>query len=276
MTAPGTAPGHEILAVYERATQMLQEMFELVHQAWDQLITAVQDLLNRAQHFLNSDSIWSTIVQKFTGDIVDAIDVITALITKAGVEVDKIFTILEQGSANAIPVTALFQTALTMNTTILSGFSGLSADFTGHGDIDAWRGPAKISFDNRVKDQIGAADAVTAKVKTTAGWLAGVGASNTAYVTNLGHMGSELAGQLVTAAIDAIETAASSLPSYIIALQHLSEVIGTAVANTINWALDLNQHFAETLGKIIELTGDTHDDSNLGEDGTWPTAANTA
>jgi hypothetical protein len=89
-------------------------------------------------------------------------------------------------------------------------------------------------------------------------------------------MGSELAGQLVTAAIDAGETAASSLPSYIIALQHLSEVIGTAVANTINWALDLNQHFAETMEKITELTGDANDSTDLGADGTWPAAANMA
>jgi hypothetical protein len=274
--APGTAPGHEILAVYERATQLLQDMFELVHKAWDQLMNAVQDLLGRAQHFLDSDSVWSTIVQKFTGDIVDAIDAVVALLDKVRIEVDKIFSTLERGSANAVGVTELFKTALTMDTSILSEFSGLSADFTGHGDIDAWRGPAKISFDNRVKDQIGAADAVTAKVRTTAGWLAGVGSSNTAYVTNLGHLGSELAGQLVTAAIDAGETTAGSIPSYIIALQHLSEVVGTAVTNTINWALDLNQHFAETLEKITELTGETHDDSNLGGDGTWPTAAHLA
>ena len=274
MTRPGATPGHEILAVYERATEMLREMPELAHHAWDQLINAVQELLIRARHFLNSDSVWSTIVQKFTTDIVDAIDAIVTLINNVQIEIDKVFTTLERASANAILVTALFRTALTMNTTILSEFSGLSADMTGHGDIDAWRGPANISFTNRVKDQMAAADAVTAKIKATAGWLAGVGSSNTEYVTNLGHMGAELVGQLVSATIDATETAEGSLPSYIIALQHLSEVVGTAISDTINWALDLNQHFADTLERVTELTGESNDNANLGGDGGWPAAAN--
>jgi len=280
--APGSVPpGLEILATYEAATQMLEGMVAFVHKAWDGLINAVRDLLQRAQHFLNSDSLWSTIMQRITHHITEAIDTIVGLINRLQPEVDKIFTTLEQGAANAVPVMSLFRTALTLDTTIMDGVSGLSADMTayaasdasGYGDIQAWRGPAKLNFDKRVQDQMGAADAVTEKIKSTAGWLAGVGASNTAYVTNIGHMAAELAGQLVTAAIDASETAAGDIPQYIIALQHLSEVIGTAVAHTIDWALDLNQHFADTLKQITDLTGDMHDKTGFGVSGAWPAAA---
>ena len=282
MTAPAALPpGEEILAVYESATDMLHAMVKSLQQAWDGLVNAVRDLLQRAQHFLNADSLWSTITQRFTHYVTDAIDTIVGLMNQVQPEVDKVFATLATCATNSIPVVSLFRTALTLNTTILGGVSGLSADMgpdpasdtNGYGDIQAWRGPAKIAFDKRVGDQMDAANALSEKVKATSGWLAEVGASNTAYLTNLGHMAAELAGELITVAVGAAETAGGDIPQYVTTVQDFSEVIGTAVAHTLDWALDLNQHFSDALAKINEITGNVNDWDGIGSDGTWPRAA---
>lgn len=282
MTAPGVLPpGEEILAVYEAATDMLHAMVQSLQQAWDGVVDAVRDLLQRAQHFLNSDGLWSTIAQRFTHYVTDAIEAVVGLMNQLQPEVDKVFATLETCADNSIPVVSLFRTALTLNTTILDGVSGLSADMgpdpasdaNGYGDIQAWRGPAKLAFDKRVGDQMEAADSLSEKVKATSSWLAEVGASNTAYLTNLGHMAAELVGKLAAVAIGAGETAGGDLPQYVTTLQDFSDVIGTAVAHTLDWALDLNQHFSDALDQIEKLTADTHDRSGIGTGGAWPRAA---
>ncbi|MET0416253.1 MAG: hypothetical protein ABW022_09555 [Actinoplanes sp.] len=275
--APGTPrPGEAILGAYRLAVDLLQETLVKVQAAWNQLIDAVQGLLRRAQHFLNTDSIWSTIVQKFTQDVVDAIEAINSLISRIRPEVDKLFEALRKAADNSVPVFSLFETAITYSHDIVDQVSGISADMTGHGDIDLWRGPAKISYEKRVADQIGAADAATAKVEATSRWLGDVGSMNTAYLANIGHMGAELVGQFVTAAIDAAETAAGSIPSYVITLQHLSEFVGTAVQHSIDWVIDLQEHFVNSLNAVNDLQNDTSDKTGFGRDYSWPAAASMA
>ena len=275
--APGTTrPGQEILGVYRQAVDLLQETLTKVQDAWNQLMDAVQGLLNRAASFLNNDSVWSTIVQKFTHDIVDAIEAVNSLISKIRPLVDKLFEALRKAADNSVPVFSLFETAITYSHEIVDQISGISADMTAYGDIDGWRGPAKISYEKRVADQIGAADAATAKVEATSRWLGEVGTMNTSYMTNIAHMGAELAGQFVTAAIDAAETAAGSIPSYVITLQHLSEFIGTAVQHQIDWVIDLQQHFVNALNQVNDLQNDTSDKTGFGRDYTWPAAASMA
>lgn len=274
--APGARPGEAILGAYRLAVDLLQETLRKLQDAWNQLMNAVQGLLERARHFLNNDSVWSTIVQRFTQDIVDAIETVNALISKIRPQADKLFEALRKAADNSVPVFSLFETAITYSHEIVDQVSGISADMTGHGDIDLWRGPAKISYEKRVADQIGAADAATAKVEATSRWLGDVGSLNTAYLANIAHMGAELVGQFVTAAIDAAETAAGSIPSYVITLQHLSELIGTAVQHSIDHVIDLQEHFVNSLNAVNDLQNDTSDKTGFGRDYSWPAAASTA
>ena len=138
--APGTPrPGEAILGAYRQAVDLLQETLRKVQAAWNQLIDAVQALLQRAQHFLNTDSIWSTIVQKFTQDVVDAIEAINSMISRIRPEVDKLFEALRKAADNSVPVFSLFETAITFSHDIVDQVSGISADMTGHGDIDLCR-----------------------------------------------------------------------------------------------------------------------------------------
>ncbi|XVU24689.1 hypothetical protein ACQPZJ_47020 [Actinoplanes sp. CA-054009] len=76
-------------------------------------------------------------------------------------------------------------------------------------------------------------------------WLGNVGAGPVAYVANLGHLGAELTGQLVGAAIEADETSAASLPAYAGRLRRLADRVDLSVRRTADWTADLQRLMGE-------------------------------
>lgn len=259
-------PGEAVLGAYREAADLVEEMVTKLRDAWHQLIAAVQDLLTRAYHFLNTDSVWSTVVQTFTRDVADAIDGINLLISTIRPEVDKIFEVLRRAADRAAPVLSLFETAIACSDDVAERLSGLATEMTGSSEIEPWQGAAKRSYTKRAADQLGATEAAAAKVRVTARWLGTIGAANTAYVTNAGHLAAELAGEFVTAAIDAGETTPAGAPNFVSTLQRLAAFVDLSVQRTVDGAAELQNQFLAALAEANEIETDPGVHS-------WPAAA---
>ncbi|SNY06402.1 hypothetical protein [Paractinoplanes atraurantiacus] len=76
-------------------------------------------------------------------------------------------------------------------------------------------------------------------------WLGNVSAGTVAYVASLGHLGAELTGQLVGAAIEADDTAAAGLPAYAGNLRRLADRVDLSVRRSADWAADLQRLMGE-------------------------------
>jgi hypothetical protein len=144
---------------------------------------------------------------------------------------------------------------------------------TGSGKIDSWRGPAKLTYEKRVLDQIDAVTSTVGKVKATSGWLADVAEANTAYMVELGERAAEVVGALVAVVIDGAETASGAVTQIVITLQHLSEFIGTAVTQVLQYVLNLANRLAEVLKLINTLAVEYGDHTGL-PGGKWPAPVN--
>ncbi|MFG1989217.1 hypothetical protein ACGFJ7_04445 [Actinoplanes sp. NPDC048988] len=72
-------------------------------------------------------------------------------------------------------------------------------------------------------------------------WLGPARAGNVAYFADLGHLGADLTGRFVGAAIEADETAAAGLPAYAGNLRRLADRVDLSVRRAADWATDLQR-----------------------------------
>ena len=97
---------------------------------------------------------------------------------------------------------------------------------------------------DRILELLRAAASRTAPVLTLAATLSrrlgAVGA-----VADLGHLGAELTGQVVSAAVEADETTAGSLPAYAGTRRRLADRVDLSVRRTADWAADLQRLVSE-------------------------------
>lgn len=261
------------LGMFRQSKDLLSKVVEQIRKEWDAMVARINELLTRLEHELNNDSIWSTISEWWTDKIKDAVEKIHTLVKEIGGKVSEILASLDKVVAGSIPVLSLFDVGLDWAVKVNTPLSELGPDMTGSGAVDAWRGPAKETYEKRVRDQIDAVEATTGKVKTVATWLAEVAAANTAYMVSMADRAAEVVGALVALVIDATETAAGAVTQIVITLQHTSELIGEIVKQTLQYLANLANRMAEVVKQITTVAGEYGDHTGL-PGGKWPQPVN--
>jgi hypothetical protein len=276
-----TQPGQDspfaplILSSYRQGVSLLEQGLKNLRREWQALLGRLNALLKRVEHELDNDGFWATISEWFTDDIADAVKKVHKLVEAISKKVDQLLEAVQKAVDGSVPIGSLFEVGLDWATKVNTPLSDLGPDMTGSGKIDSWRGPAKLTYEKRVQDQIGAVDSTVGKVKATSGWLADVAAANTAYIVQLGERATEVIGALAAAVIDGTETASGVVTQVVITLQHLSEFIGTAITQILQYALNLATRLAEVLKQITALAGEYGDHTGLPQ-GKWPQPVNIA
>jgi uncharacterized protein YoxC len=259
-----------IMGSFRRGVDLVEKGLEGIRREWDALLGRINALLKRIEQHLNNDSIWATISEWWTEKIADAVKKLHEVVEEIRQKVGKILESVQKAVAGSVPVASLFEVGLNYATKVNTPLSEIGNDMTGSGNIDAWRGPTKETYEKRVRDQIDAVNASVGKVKATSKWLADVAAANTGYMVELGERAAEIVGALATTLIDATETSAGVITQAVITLQHLSELIGTAVTQTLQYALNLAKRLGEVMVQITELAGEYGDHSGNLSGGRWP------
>ncbi len=274
-----TQPGQDsefapmIMSGYRTGVAALEKGLDGIKREWQALIDRINALLARVEHELNNDSIWATISEWWTDKIADAVRAVHRLVEEIGTRVGQILDAVQKAVSGSVPVGALFQVGLDWATRVNPPLSELAPDMTPSGKIDSWRGPAKLTFEKRVQDQVDAVTSTVGKVKVTSGWLADVAQANTAYMVQLGERAAEVVGALVAVVVDGAETAAGAITQIVITLQHLSEFIGECVTQVLQYTVNLANRLAEVLKQITTLAGEYGDHTGL-PGGRWPQPVN--
>jgi hypothetical protein len=274
-----TRPGQEeefaplIMSTYRTGVAVLERGLAGIEREWQALIDRINGLLKRVEDELDSDSIWASISEWWTETIADAVRAVHRLVEEIGRKVGQVLDAVRKAVSGSVPIGSLFEVGLDWATRVNPPLSDLGPDMTPSGKIDSWRGPAKLTFEKRVQDQIDAVGATVGKVKVTSGWLADVAQANTAYMVELGERAAEVVGALVAVVIDGAETAAGAITQIVITLQHLSEFIGTCVTQVLQYMVNLANRLAEVLKQITTLAGEYGDHTGL-PGGEWPRPVN--
>jgi uncharacterized protein YoxC len=262
-----------LMDAFREGVSALEQNVADIAREWQALIDRINGLLARVEHELRQDSIWSTVTEWFTEGIADAVRQIHALVEQIGAKVSQVLDAVRKAVDGSVPVGSLFQVGLDWATKVNPLLSGMAPDMTGSGKIDSWRGPAKLTYEKRVLDQIDAVENTVAKVQSTSAWLADVARANTAYMVELGERAAQLVGAFTTVVVDATETASGAVTQVVITLQHLSEFIGTAVTEILQYELNLAERLAEVLKQITTLAGEYGNHLGLPQ-GRWPQPVN--
>jgi phage-related protein len=263
----------EIMAAFRLAVSALEKALKELETAWNNLIDAVNQFLQRVQQWLDSNNLWAKAVEWFTDDVGKAVDWILALVEEIRPKITQWLEQLRKTIGGSIPVGSLFQVGLDWATKVNPQLSELGPDMTGSGKVDFWRGPAKITYEKRVKDQCDAVDGSVAKVKATSTWLADVARSNTDYMTQLAALVAQVVSSLVATVASISESAAGAVTQVPLALQDFGELIGTSIGTMIQHGVGLANRLSEVMGKIVELATEYGDHSGL-PGGKWPKAVN--
>jgi DeoR/GlpR family transcriptional regulator of sugar metabolism len=105
----------------------------------------------------------------------------------------------------------------------------------------------------------------------TSAWLAEVGVGNLTYITDLGKKAAEVVEPLVTVAIDAGMTMSGLVTQVPLTLQDLSETVGAAVNQMIQYVLDLGNYLGNSVKNVNSLANAESNHVGLGRNGNWPT-----
>ncbi|MFF5293878.1 hypothetical protein [Paractinoplanes globisporus] len=227
-----------VRAAFREATDLVQESTGKVRDAWSALDTALRDLLRRSRRRLGDDAM----ARAFGTEIEAANATVDELLCRMRPDVEAIVDTLTATADRSVPVLALFDAAIALGDAA-EHLAGLSAEMTGRGDLEAWSGAAREGYDQRVRRQIGAADATADEVAAAAGWLSSIGAANTAYVTNVGHLGAELVGMLAEAAVEAVEASPGEVPRLVTRLERIAAFLDSSRERVAGWTRDLQDHF---------------------------------
>jgi hypothetical protein len=252
------------LGTFREATDLVQEAAGKLPEAWQRLTEALHELLQRARRLPASGGVWAAVAERYAGDIGEAIAAADALMARIGPVVGAAVEVLTSIAARAVGVLTLFDSAIAVGGAA-EHLAGLSAEMGGRGDLESWRGTARDAYDQRVREQVAAADAAAAEVAAAARWLAAIGAANTAYVTNVGHLAADLVSRFAGAAVEAGAAAPGDVPRLVATLERLESTLESAGRRATGWARDLQDHFAATLARADVPTF-----------GAWPAASSMA
>ncbi|MFI5889265.1 hypothetical protein ACIA5D_04005 [Actinoplanes sp. NPDC051513] len=204
------------LGAFREATDLVQEATTRVREVWAELLAALHDLLRRARLWRSEDAVARLLAAEIDASAA-AVDALVARL-RPGIEAE--LGTLAETANRAVPVFTLFDTAIDL-AGAAGHLAGLSAEMTGRGDLEAWSGAARESYDRRVREQITAADVAAEEAAATSRWLTEIGTAGAAYVTKVGHRGAELVNRLAEAAVQAVEAAPAELARIVTTLDRL-------------------------------------------------------
>ena len=270
-SVPATSSSYTPIAIeaFQKAVASVEELIKKIRDELTKLINGVNVFMQAAVDKVN-DSIFGSIVEVFTGDIEQNLKTLKGMTEQVRDKVSEILTKAAEAVAGAVPVASLFSRGFEINDQVTRPLSGMYGEMTGSGDIDFWRGPAKLTYEKRVEDQQDAVTNATAKVKKLVEYLGQAGAGNMAYMASLGERLGEIYGSIVTAVVDLAATASGALTQAIALLAHFSEVIGTVAAQLVGYASQLGARITEVLDQIMQLEAEKADLTGLTPDGMWP------
>lgn len=262
------------MALFRKGIQVLQEVLEELRQAWNHLLQQVNDFINRAREEVEN-SLWARVAEWWTDEIADGIEQIRQVVEQVRQKVDQLVKTLEESIQGAIPVGSLFERATTYVTTLNRELSGIGEDMSGSINLVYWRGLAKDAYVIKAQEQKDAVQSTHRQVKETGKWLAAVGKENMTYMAELGDRVAEVLGPFAAAAADAVAAGAGAYTQALFSLHSLSEVIGEAVNQALQYAINLARRLSDVSQQVIDLASESEDRSGLGADGNarWPQVA---
>ncbi|MFG1607893.1 hypothetical protein [Actinoplanes sp. NPDC049265] len=272
MTAPGGSSEYrpQSLAAFENAVGLVERGIEQIRAEWGYLIDRINAYLDKVRKEVEDSSLFEIMYEAVWGDIKQNVETIKRMVETARAAVDKLLEQAQKSVAGSIPVASLFSRAYDLGERVNRPLTGMYGDMTGSGDIDFWRGPAKITYEKRVGDQQDAVTNASGKVKTLATYLGDAATANMTYMASLGDRLATILKTIITTGLDILALEAGALTQVIAALSHLSELIGTAVEQSIGYVTTLGTRIAEVLNQILALQTENSDLTGLTPDGRWP------
>jgi phage-related protein len=271
VTSPGDSSAYTPISVraFDNAVDLIEQLINKIRTELNNLINRINAFITKVQKELN-DSWVDSFFEWFTDDISDGLDKIRENMGTAKSKINELLEKAEKSVAGSVPVGSLFSRAFELGNTVNRQLTGMYGDMTGSGQIDFWRGPAKITYEKRVGDQQDAVTNASEKVESLAAFLGDAATANMTYMADLGARMGEIYGALTTTCIDLVAAGAGAITQVMDALAHFSEVIGTAVSQVIGYMTALGARIAEVLNQILALETAKSDLTGLTSDGKWP------
>jgi phage-related protein len=269
-------PGNTIdaaatLGAFRGGMTLLDEALKNLQAGWNLILDKVRAVLTKLEKTLNTDGPLDSIWEFLTDDLKDAISAINSLIGKLQTVVDQVLEKVRKAVGGAVPVLSLMDTAVKYPDAILKPFTNIGVEMEKTGDIVYWGGPTKEAYNLRVKEQVGAVDETAATIRFASEWLAEVGSANTTYIASVAKKAAEVAGVLTAATIDATMAASGLVIQVPSTLEQLSETIGEAVNQLLQYGADLADYLMASVRHVTTNANERNDHTGMGTEGHWPT-----
>lgn len=272
MTTPGGGSAYTPISVkaFDNAVMLVEQLIAKIRTELNNLIDRVNTFLANVQQELE-DSWIDSFFEFFNNDISEGVGDIRRLLEQGKSKISELLEKAEKSVAGSVPVASLFSRAFDLGDKVNRPLTGMYGEMTGSGEIDFWRGPAKITYEKRVQDQQDAVNNASDKVETLALYLGDAATANMTYMADLGERMGEVYGTITTTCVDLVAAGAGAITQFMDALAHFSEVIGTAVSQVIGYITALAARIADVLNQILALETEKSDLTGLTPDGKWPT-----
>lgn len=272
MTSPGGSSAYTPISVraFDNAVTLVEQLVAKVRTEFNNLVNRINAFFDNVRREFEDSNLLKKIFEAVWDDIKDGIDQIRRLMDLARTKINELLEKAEKSVAGSIPVASLFSRAFDLGDRVNRPLTGMYGDMTGSGEIDFWRGPAKITYEKRVADQQQAVTNASDKVESLALYLGDAATANMTYMASLGQRMGEVYGALVTTCVDLAAAGIGAITQVMDALAHFSELIGTAVSNVVGYITALGARIAEVLNQILALETGKSDLTGLTPSGKWP------
>src|SRR5690242_1438166 len=123
-----SADAANTLAGFRVAMELAESAVRQVRNAWTAFTSAMQAVLGKLQHELNSDSVWATVVEWFADDIKDCMRLIEDVVAQIKTKVEQFLAKLEESMHGSAPVLSMIDTAVRYNLHVISPFTDIGTD----------------------------------------------------------------------------------------------------------------------------------------------------
>lgn len=265
--------GEHLLAAAEIILQTLDSGLSVIDDEWRRIRNEVVALIDWVERELRDRNIVEDAMEWLVGDLGEAVQKARVLVAELDSRVVDFLRIVRETVITASPVLSLFETSFGY-ISVMSSLSGLSTRMNSELDLIHWKGDAKSAYERVLGEQKAAMSAVVDKARVTGTWLVAVAAENIAYMAELGGRVAMVVGKIVEVVIDGGFTASGALTQVIPMLQHLSEAIGEAVTQGMQYLFNLGARVGKVLTQVVGLLAESKNFTALqtrdGNDAHWP------
>jgi phage-related protein len=272
VTSPGGSSAYTPISVraFDNAVRLVEQLITKVRTEFNNLVGRINAFFDNLRREFEDSNFLEVIFEAIWDDIKQGIEGIRRLMELARTKIDELLEKAQKSVAGSIPVASLFSRGFELGDSVNRPLTGMYGDMTGSGDIDFWRGPAKLTYEKRVGDQQQAVSNASSKVQSLAAYLGDAATANMTYMANLGERMGEVYGNLVTTCVDLAAAGIGAITQVMDALAHFSELIGTVVSQVVGYITALGARIAEVLNQILALETEKSDLTGLTADGKWP------